>query len=298
MALRSAITNVLNVPYAIMGIVNVTPDSFYDGGRYASADAAVEQGLRLAAEGADILDIGGASSRPGAAAVPPEEETGRVVPVIRRLARGFKGAISVDTTNASVARRAIDAGATWINDISAGQNDPLMAPLAAGTACTVVLMHMRGTPATMQDHCRYGDVVAEVKRELLSSVRAFVKAGVEKKRIVVDPGIGFAKTAEQNVVLLRHLDVFVKTGYAVLVGTSRKSFIGLLTGREDPCGRLWGTLGSVGAAFLRGARIFRVHDAAATKDFLKVLSEIERPERKGASTGKKAMKIRRTASSE
>jgi dihydropteroate synthase len=271
---RSAITKVLIKPYVIMGIVNVTPDSFYDGGRYASAGAAFEHALRLAAEGADILDIGGASSRPGARAVLPEEETGRVVPVIRRLAREFKGLISVDTTYASVARRALEAGAAWVNDISAGRNDPRMVQLAAESGCTMVLMHMRGTPETMQRRCRYHDVVAEVKKELLASAGVFVKAGADKRRIVIDPGIGFAKTAEQNVALLRHLDVFVKTGYPVLVGTSRKSFIGRLTGRVAD-ERLWGTLGSVGAAFSRGARIFRVHDVAATKDFLKVLCAID-----------------------
>lgn len=286
---QSAINNVLSRPYAVMGIVNVTPDSFYDGGRYVSAEAAFEHGVRLAAEGADILDIGGASSRPGAAAVPPEEEAGRVVPVIRRLAREFKGIISVDTTQASVARRALEAGAAWVNDISAGRNDSRMAELAAESGCVAVLMHMRGTPETMQGLCGYGDVVAEVKKELLSSVRDFIKAGVRKDRIVIDPGIGFAKTAGQNVVLLRNLDVFVKTGYTVLVGTSRKSFIGHLTGR-GPDERLWGSMGSVGAAFLRGARIFRVHDVAATKDFLKVLCEIE-----GGSGRMKATRIRRTA---
>jgi len=275
MGVRSAITKVLNRPYALMGIVNVTPDSFYDGGRYASADTAVEHGILLAAEGADILDIGGASSRPGARAVPPEEEAGRVVPVVRRLARQFKGPISVDTTRVSVARRAIAAGATWINDISAGRDDPLMPKFAAENGCTVVLMHLRGTPATMQGLCGYGDVVADVKRELMASVRAFIKAGVEKEQVVIDPGIGFAKTAEQNLALLRHVDVFVKTGHTVLVGTSRKSFIGICTGREAE-ERLWGTLGSVGAAFLRGARIFRVHDVAATKDFLTVFSGIEK----------------------
>jgi dihydropteroate synthase len=271
---RSAINNVLDRPFAVMGIINVTPDSFYDGGRHATPDTAVEHGLRLAAEGADILDIGGASSRPGAHDVPPEDEARRVVPVIRRLAREFNGPISVDTTHASVAGRAIEAGATWINDISAGRNDPAMRPLAARQGCVVVLMHMRGIPATMQTLTNYGDVVAEVKKELLASTRAFVRAGVDKQKIIIDPGIGFAKTAEQSVVLLRDLEVFVRTGYTVLVGTSRKSFVGHITGREA-ADRLWGTLGSVGAAFVRGAKIFRVHDAAATKDFLNVLCEIE-----------------------
>jgi dihydropteroate synthase len=280
MGIRTAINNVFSRPVALMGIVNVTPDSFYDGGRYNTADAAVEQGIRLAAEGADILDVGGASSRPGAAPVSPEEDIRRVIPVIERLAEKFKGPISVDTTESRVARRAIEAGAGWINDISAGRHDPHMPLLAAESGCTAVLMHSRGTPETMQGLCRYGDVVAEVKQELLASVDVFIKAGVQRERIVIDPGIGFAKTAEQNVVLLRHLDAFVKTGFSVLVGTSRKSFIGRLTGRE-PDERLWGTLGSVAAAVVRGARIFRVHDVAATRDFLAVLSAIENTEREG-----------------
>ncbi len=278
MGVRSAIIDVLAKPFVLMGIVNVTPDSFYDGGRYNTADAAVEQGMRLAAEGADILDIGGASSRPGAQSISPEEEAARVIPVIRRLAKEFTGPISVDTAQSSVARRALEAGAGWINDISAGTVDRAMPSLAAESGCTIVIMHMRGTPATMQSCTRYGDVVSEVTQELLASVEVFIKAGVSRERIVIDPGIGFAKTADQNVVLLRHLDVFVKTGFSVLVGTSRKTFIGRLTGRE-PQDRLWGTLGSVAAAFLHGARIFRVHDVAATRDFLKVLSAIEQPER-------------------
>jgi dihydropteroate synthase len=281
MAIRSAINNVLSKPYALMGIVNVTPDSFYDGGRYATADAAVEQGKRLADEGADILDIGGASSRPGARAALPEEEAERVLPVIRRLAKSFNGPISVDTTRSSVARLALEAGATWINDISAGRADPLMPGLvAAEGTCTVVLMHMRGTPETMQSLSQYSDVVTEVKQELLAAVDVFIKAGVRRERIVIDPGIGFAKTAEQNIILLRHLDVFVTTGYPLLVGTSRKSFIGRLTDREAP-ERLWGTLGSIAPAFLHGARIFRVHDVAAARDFLTVLSAIENTEREG-----------------
>lgn len=282
MAVRSAITDVLSgKPYVLMGIVNVTPDSFYDGGRYNSTDSAVEQGLRLAAEGADILDIGGASSRPGAQAILPEEEAERVIPVIRRLAKEFKGPVSVDTTKSSVARSALEAGACWVNDISAGTVDPCMPSLAAQSKCTMVLMHMRGTPETMQRLCQYGDVAGEVKQELLASVDVFIKAGVQRERIVIDPGIGFAKTLEQNAELLRHIDAFVKTGFSVLVGTSRKSFIGRLTGREAPDDRLWGTLGSIAPAFLRGVRIFRVHDVAAARDFLTVLSAIEQPDNHG-----------------
>jgi dihydropteroate synthase len=259
-----------------MGVVNVTPDSFYDGGRHDSADGAIEHGLRLASEGADILDIGGASSRPGAPRVPAADEARRILPVVIRLAREFNGPVSIDTTSALVAEQALDAGAAWINDISAGRADAGMARLAAVRGCTVVLMHSRGTPVTMQSLTTYGDdLAAEVLRELLAPVSAFAAAGVRRENIVLDPGIGFAKTAQQNLSLLAGLGVFVKTGYPVLVGTSRKSFVGHVTGRgaDD---RLYGTLGSVAAAYSRGARIFRVHDVAATVDFLKVLSAIEK----------------------
>jgi dihydropteroate synthase len=270
----SAISDVAAKRFLLMGIVNATPDSFYGGGRHADAGAAVAHGLRLAAEGADIIDVGGASSRPGASAVPPEEEVRRVLPVIRRLAAETGCALSVDTTWSAVARAALDAGAAWINDTSAGRNDPAMADLAAGAGCTVVLMHSRGTPQTMQGLTGYADLAAEVLGEILAAVQRFVTAGVKRERIVIDPGIGFAKTADQSVALLRRLDLFVKSGYPVLVGTSRKSFVGHLTGRNAP-ERLYGTLGSVASAFMRGARIFRVHDVGATGDFLKVLSEIE-----------------------
>jgi dihydropteroate synthase len=272
----SAITDVLRKPYGIMGIVNVTPDSFFDGGRYADIGAAVIQAKRLAAEGADILDIGGASSRPGADVVPPEDEAGRIIPVIRVLAEECKeSVISVDTTHASVARSALDAGASVINDISAGRGDPRMRALAAESGCTVVLMHSRGTPQSMQRETGYEDVVSEAKKELLEAVEKFLKSGVERERIILDPGIGFAKTPAQNVAILHGLRSFTETGFPVMVGTSRKSFIGHLTGREVT-DRLYGTLGSVASAFFRGARIFRVHDVAETKDLLKVLSAIER----------------------
>ena len=271
---RSAILNVLNKPFAVMGIVNVTPDSFYDGGRYADTDAAVEHGIRLAEEGADVLDVGGASSRPGAHLVAPQEEAKRVVPVVSRLAKEFRGPISVDTTWSFVARQALKAGATWVNDISAGRCDPEMHSLSAQSGCTIVLMHSRGTPQTMQSRADYVNVVKEVKKELSATIDQFLAAGVSSKQIIIDPGIGFAKTGPQNVVLVQGLESFVKMGYPVLVGASRKSFIGHLTGRSVQ-ERLYGSLGSVASAFLRGARIFRVHDVAATKDFLKVFSEIE-----------------------
>jgi dihydropteroate synthase len=267
--------NVFAQPFAIMGIVNVTPDSFYDGGRFASAEKAVEHGLRLVEEGASILDIGGASSRPGAQTVSHEEETRRILPVIAGCAKKTSVPISVDTTRSFVARAAAAEGATWINDISAGRADAGMKQFIAESGCTVVLMHSRGTPQTMQQCTGYGDVVNEVKNELIASATAFCEAGVPKRKIVIDPGIGFAKTAEQNVALLHGCGAFVATGFPVLVGTSRKSFVGHITGRQAE-NRLAGTLGSVAAAFLRGVRMFRVHDVAATLDFLKVLCAIER----------------------
>lgn len=271
----SAITTVLYKPYCIMGIVNVTPDSFFDGGRYADVGAAVAQAKKLLFEGADILDIGGASSRPGAAVVAPEDEAGRIIPVIKALAKDSAGSvISVDTTHASVARAALDAGASLVNDISAGRGDARMKELVAESGCTIVLMHSRGTPQSMQRETRYSDVVSEVKEELLEAVGQFLKSGVARDRIIIDPGIGFAKTPAQNVAILHGLATFTSAGYPVMVGTSRKSFIGHLTGRETS-ERLAGTLGSVAASFSRGARVFRVHDVAATGDLLKVLNEIE-----------------------
>ncbi len=264
-----------NPPFSIMGIVNVTPDSFYDGGRYASVDAAVEHGIRLSAEGADILDVGGASSRPGAKEVPPEMEAERVLPVVSQLSKKVSCPISVDTASAFVARRALDVGASWINDISAGRFDSGMAAVVAESRCMVVLMHSRATPLTMQQHAHYDDIVGDVVKELRSEVDAFLKAGVSARHVVIDPGIGFAKNTEHNIALLAGLKAFVTLGYPVLVGTSRKTFIGRITGKEAPGERLFGSLGSVASAFLRGARIFRVHDVEATKDFLSVLSAIE-----------------------
>jgi dihydropteroate synthase len=266
--------NVFAQPFALMGIVNVTPDSFYDGGQFVSPAKAVEHGLRLVEEGAAILDIGGASSRPGAQTISHEEETRRILPVIAGLAKKLSVPISVDTTRSLVARAATAEGATWINDISAGRDDAGMKHFIAQSGCTVVLMHSRGTPQTMQQRTDYDDVVNEVKNDLTARADEFCNAGIPRQKIVIDPGIGFAKTALQNVALLNGCAAFVATGFPVLVGTSRKSFIGHITGRqvED---RLAGTLGSVAAAFLRGARLFRVHDVAATLDLLKVLCAIE-----------------------
>lgn len=263
------LTAVLGKPFAVMGIVNVTPDSFYDGGRRADAGPAVEHGLRLAEQGADILDIGGESTRPGAAAVSADDECRRVLPVLDALAARVSVPISIDTTKAEVAQRALEAGASWINDVSAGRFDAAMAGVAGRRGCPVVLMHSRKTPATMQQEPYYSDVVAEVRAELMQSVQRFVSGGVARENIVLDPGIGFAKRLEDNLALLSHLDRLMDLGFPLLIGTSRKSFIGRITGKPVD-ERLWGTLGSVAAAFERGARMFRVHDVAETRDLLSV----------------------------
>jgi dihydropteroate synthase len=264
---------VLEKPFAVMGVVNVTPDSFYDGGKHDTAAGAVDHARQLAAEGADILDIGGESTRPGARPVSEDEECRRILPVVAALAREGAVPVSVDTTKAAVARRALDAGATMINDISAGRFDAGMPRLAAERACTVVLMHSRETPATMQSSPPYGDVVAEVKKELLERAGAFAAAGVRRENIILDPGIGFAKRLEDNLRLLQRLDELVALGYPVCVGASRKSFVGAVTGRGTE-ERLYGSLAAAAAARHRGARLFRVHDVKETLDVLKVLDAI------------------------
>lgn len=259
-------------PFLLMGVVNVTPDSFFDGGRYSDPARAVEQGLRLRDEGAAIIDVGGESTRPGAALVSSDEELRRIMPVIEALAA--KGVVvSVDTSKSVVAAEALKSGASWINDISAGRFDPLMAGIAARHNCPVVLMHSRHTPQTMQENPHYENVVTEVCAELQAAASNWLKSGVAPENIIVDPGIGFGKRLQDNVMLLRHIDNIVKLGYPVLVGTSNKSFIGALTGRS-PDDRGAGTLGSVAAAWCRGIRMFRVHDVASAKDLLTVLSAI------------------------
>lgn len=284
MVTPSAFIDKTTKSYSLMGIVNVTPDSFYDGGRFCAVDEAIKHAHMLQEQGADIIDIGGASSRPGADVISPEEELRRIVPVIKGVAEFFKGSISVDTTWSDVARRALDAGAEWINDISAGRFDKEMSSIIASSGCNVILMHSRGTPQTMQSGPSYNNVVSDVSRELLESVELFEKAGVEKKQILVDPGIGFAKTMAHNIDLIKGIDKIVALGYPVVIGTSRKSFIGAITGSpvEE---RLYGTLGSVAAAFQRGVRIFRVHDVAATSDFLRVFASFGEQARIGSDNG-------------
>jgi dihydropteroate synthase len=257
--------------YALMGVLNVTPDSFSDGGAFEDDPlAAVGHGRRLAAEGADILDVGGESTRPGAAPVPAEEERRRVVPVIEGLvALGLPVEISIDTMKLAVAEAAVDAGATYVNDVTAFRHDPDLAGFVADRGLDCCLMHMLGEPRTMQTDPRYDDVVADVKAFLEERLAAAVAAGVPEERIQLDPGIGFGKTLEHNLELLRRLDEIVALGRPVVIGTSRKSFIGRLTGR-DVTERVHGTVATCVLALERGARVFRVHDVAACADALAV----------------------------
>lgn len=253
----------------LMGILNVTPDSFSDGGDFFEKDKAVAAGLQMAQQGAAILDIGPESTRPGSRPIPPGEQIRRAVPVIEELARRVSIPISIDTKDPDVAQAAVLAGASILNDITA-LSDPRMARLAVDKQLPVVLMHMQGTPETMQLGPHYEDVVSEVK-QFLSQRAAFAQSlGIPRERIFLDPGIGFGKTLEHNLLLLRHLDEFVQLGFRVLIGPSRKRFIGQLTGRDNPKDRLFGTTAAVALAVDKGAAILRVHDVAPMADVLKV----------------------------
>jgi dihydropteroate synthase len=258
-----------------MGVVNVTPDSFSDGGQYLDPDAAIAHGRELAAQGADILDVGGESTRPGAQAVSAEEERERVEPVVAALA-GDGGAgvpISIDTSKAAVAEAALDAGAEIVNDVTALRGDPELAALCAERRCEVVLMHMLGNPRTMQDNPVYDDVVDDIKGFLSERIESAVATGIEEGRIWVDPGIGFGKTLEHNLELLGRLGEFRELGRPVVVGTSRKSFIGKLTGREVD-ERLGGTIASNVLAAVAGADVIRGHDALELRQALDVAEVI------------------------
>ncbi|WP_147652813.1 dihydropteroate synthase [Vulcaniibacterium gelatinicum] len=257
----------------VMGIVNVTPDSFSDGGEHATTEAAVAHGLRLAEEGADLLDVGGESTRPGAQPVPLEEELRRVIPVIEALAARTALPISVDTSKPEVMRAAVAAGAGMINDVYALRRESAL-DAAAALGVPVVLMHMQGEPRSMQDAPRYDDVVGEVRNFLAERVFAAEMAGIPKKRIVVDPGFGFGKTLEHNLVLLAQLERLADLGVPVLAGLSRKRSIGELTGREDAHARVHGSVAAHLIAAQRGARLLRVHDVAATVDALKVWNAV------------------------
>jgi dihydropteroate synthase len=259
-----------------MGVVNVTPDSFSDGGRFFTPDAAIAHGLALAGSGAAVLDIGGESTRPGAEPVAAAEEMRRVVPVVRALAADTDAVVSIDTTKAEVAHAALEAGARMVNDVSGGTRDPKMRALVAGSDAAYVVMHMRGTPQTMQQHAEYGDVVAEVGDALRGLVADAVAAGVHPAALWADPGIGFAKTAEHNVELLRALPQLSSTvGAPLVVGASRKSFLGKLLGdtsedRDDA------TLATTVWGFLHGAAIVRVHDVESSRRAIELLDVMER----------------------
>jgi len=270
----------------LMGIVNVTPDSFSDGGRYLDPEAAIEHGLQLAAEGADLLDIGGESSRPGAAPVTLEEELGRVLPVVRGLRAACELPLSIDTTKALVAQRAVELGASMVNDISAGSADPRMLRTVAQLGVEYVCMHMRGAPATMQVDPRYEDPVAEVAGYLRERLQACAEAGIDVERVYLDPGIGFGKALSHNLLLMRHLGELRSLGRPLLVGVSRKSFIGHLTEAEDPRDfrgferadqpneRIGGSIAAGLECLRAGAEILRVHDVAVTREALMVFQAL------------------------
>jgi dihydropteroate synthase len=246
----------------IMGILNVTPDSFSDGGQFASHDAAVAHARTLADQGADIIDIGGESTRPGALPLSEEEELRRVLPVIERIVADIPLPLSIDTYKAGVARRALAAGASIVNDISGLRFSPDMAPIVADYGAAVVLMHIKGTPRDMQVDPVYGDVVGEIMDYLDESASIALKAGVGKDRILVDPGIGFGKTLQHNLEIISRLDEFTALGFPIVLGTSRKRFIGTVLNITEPSGRVEGTAATVSLAIARGAHIVRVHDVA------------------------------------
>ncbi len=264
-------------PTRIMGVLNVTPDSFSDGGLYLQPEQAVDYAKRLFSYGAEIVDVGGESTRPGAPAVSVAEELRRVLPVIQAVHAEGLGEISIDTSKAEVAQAAVEAGASLINDISGGTFDPRMYEVMSKAEVPVVLMHTRARPEVMQQgELSYeGGVVEAVKRALLAHVERAVAAGVQEARIILDPGIGFGKTLAQNLLLLRDLREIVALGFPVLIGTSRKSFIGKLTGK-DAQDRAWGTAGSVAVAIANGARIVRVHDVEIMRDVVLVADAIAR----------------------
>jgi dihydropteroate synthase len=259
-----------------MGVVNVTPDSFSDGGLYLDPEAAIAHGLELAEEGAAILDVGGESTRPGAEPVDPVEEQRRIEPVVERLASaGLR--VSIDTSKLEVARAALDAGATIVNDVTALRSAPELAALVADRGAHCCLVHMLGEPRTMQQDPRYDDVVAEVRAFLEERLAFAVSQGVPEEHVWLDPGIGFGKTVEHNLELLRRLDEIVAIGRPVVIGTSRKSFLGKLTGGRPETERLPGTIATNVLALERGASIFRVHDVAPVADALAVAAATVAP---------------------
>jgi dihydropteroate synthase len=259
----------------VMGVVNVTPDSFFDGGRYATPEVAIRHALRLAEEGADLLDIGAESTRPGSDSIDEGEERRRLMPVVTAVAKAVSIPISVDTMKATVARAALEAGAVIVNDVSALQADPAMAEVVATTGAGVVLMHMQGSPGTMQNAPVYDDVVGEVAEFFRERIKFCVDRGIGQDQIMLDPGIGFGKLLLHNLTLLGQLETFVSFGRPILVGVSMKSFIGQVVGRpvEE---RSWGTAAAVALAVSKGAGILRVHEVAAMKEVVAMAAAITR----------------------
>jgi dihydropteroate synthase len=253
----------------VMGVLNLTPDSFSDGGRYQGLDAAVARAEAIEAEGADVLDIGGESSRPGSRPVSLEEELARVIPVVTVLAHRIKIPISIDTAKAEVARGCLDLGASLINDVTALRGDPAMAGVVARAGAGLILMHMQETPETMQDHPTYGDVVQEIGEFLQARVEAAEAAGIARERIAVDPGLGFGKTLEHNLTILQGLSALAALGRPIVIGPSRKGFVGALLDRPV-LEREWGTAAAVAACVLQGAHVVRVHSVAAMKEVARV----------------------------
>ncbi|MCX7973439.1 MAG: dihydropteroate synthase [Candidatus Aminicenantes bacterium] len=257
----------------LMGVLNITPDSFYDGGRFYAQEKAIARAFELAEQGIDILDIGGESSRPGSDPIPAEEELRRVIPVIKAIRPNLKCLLSIDTTKAIVAKAALDEGVEIINDISGLRADPEMSQLVAQSQAGVILMHMKGTPKTMQLNPYYDDVVAEIISFFQERLAAILEAGIRLEQIILDPGIGFGKRLEDNLRLINSLDSFLFLNRPILVGVSRKSFIGQILDLP-PEDRLEGTIASIIISFLKGASIFRVHDPLAINRALKVAQAI------------------------
>jgi dihydropteroate synthase len=257
----------------VMGVLNVTPDSFSNGGEFLDTKKAIKHGVKMAAEGAAIIDVGPESTRPGAEAISVDEQIKRAIPVIEALYKKVAVPISIDTYRSEVAKAALEVGAAMINDITA-LSDERMGELAAEKQVPVVLMHMQGTPATMQAEPKYNDVVGEVLQFLLKRTKRAEGFGIPKERIFIDPGIGFGKTLEHNLLILRNIRKFVETGYRVLVGTSRKSFIGKLTAKEKPADRIFGTAATVALCVRAGVSIIRIHDVAQIVDVVKVTEAI------------------------
>ncbi len=268
---------VLGPDPVLMGVLNVTPDSFSDGGEFFSKEVAAARAAAMLEEGAEIIDVGGESTRPGSDPVSPEEEARRVIPVVQGILAEHPDAIvSIDTYRSETAESTLGAGVSIINDVTALRGDPRMARVVAEARCPVILMHMLGEPKTMQRDPRYDDVVREVRDFLAERAEHAIAEGVEPERIIVDPGIGFGKTLDHNLALLYHLDALAELGFLVLVGTSRKSFIGKVTGVEEARDRVFGTVAANVIAYERGATLFRVHDVQANQEALAVARAIRR----------------------